>query len=50
MLNDSGGIIDDLIVNKISSESYYVVANAGCADKDLKHISVRTYVLHWNDK
>jgi aminomethyltransferase len=32
---DSGGIIDDFIVNKTSLGYLYVVSNAGCRDKDL---------------
>lgn len=38
--NDKGGIIDDLIVNKTADGYLYVVSNAGCADKDLKHMQV----------
>ncbi|CAH3046955.1 unnamed protein product [Porites lobata] len=37
---ESGGIIDDLIINK-TPEYLYVVSNAGCADKDLKHMQER---------
>lgn len=33
-----GGIIDDLIVTKTSGGYLYVVSNAGCAEKDLKHM------------
>jgi aminomethyltransferase len=36
--NKNGGIIDDTVINKESDESFYVVSNAGCADKDLAHI------------
>jgi aminomethyltransferase len=36
--NKNGGIIDDTVITKTSEESYYVVSNAGCADKDLAHI------------
>ncbi|XP_046459237.1 aminomethyltransferase, mitochondrial-like [Daphnia pulex] len=32
---DSGGIIDDFIVNKTSLGYLYVVSNAGCRDQDL---------------
>jgi aminomethyltransferase len=35
--NEDGGIIDDLIVTN-ENNSLYVVSNAGCADKDLKHL------------
>ena len=36
---ENGGIIDDLIINR-SPDHLYVVSNAGCADKDLKHLQV----------
>ena len=36
---ESGGIIDDLIINK-TPEHLYVVSNAGCAEKVLKHLQV----------
>lgn len=37
--NDSGGILDDLIVS--NAEGYlYVVSNAGCSDKDWAHLTV----------
>ena len=35
MLNDSGGVIDDLIVYFISASEYRLVVNAGTADKDV---------------
>ena len=41
--NVDGGIIDDAIVNKVKDGHYYVVANAGCADKDLDHLMVRSW-------
>ena len=42
MTTSSGGIIDDLIVTRTGDQSFYVVANAGCADKDLLHLKVRS--------
>ena len=39
-INQQGGIIDDLIVNKTNDGYLYVVSNAGCADKDLAHMKV----------
>jgi aminomethyltransferase len=36
--NEKGGIIDDTVINKQSERNFYVVSNAGCADKDLAHI------------
>ena len=35
MLNDNGGVIDDLIVYKLSSDAYRIVVNAGTREKDL---------------
>ena len=42
LTTESGGIIDDLIVTRTGEQSFYVVANAGCADKDLLHLRVHT--------
>lgn len=36
--NENGGIIDDTVINKQDVNSFYVVSNAGCAEKDLSHI------------
>ena len=38
--NDQGGIIDDLIVTRTNLGYLYVVSNAGCAEKDLAHMTV----------
>lgn len=38
--NESGGIIDDLIVTKTDEDYLYIVSNAGCSDKDLDHMKV----------
>ncbi|MEO4040262.1 glycine cleavage system aminomethyltransferase GcvT [Hoeflea sp. CAU 1731] len=38
MLNETGGIIDDLIVSRLSDTGYLVVANGACAEKDLAHL------------
>lgn len=37
---ETGGIIDDLIVNK-AGDHLYVVSNAGCRDKDLAHVRAK---------
>ncbi|XP_072933383.1 aminomethyltransferase, mitochondrial [Epargyreus clarus] len=37
-LNNKGGIIDDLIVNKVSDEQLYIVSNAGRLDVDKQHM------------
>ena len=38
MLNEAGGMIDDLIVSRFAEHRYLVVANGACADKDLEHL------------
>ncbi len=35
MLNEAGGVIDDLIVYRMSEAEYRIVVNAGTADKDV---------------
>ena len=37
--NETGGIVDDLIVYKIEDEKYFVVVNASNIDKDWNHIA-----------
>lgn len=39
LLNEEGGVVDDTIVTKHGDNSYYVVTNAGCREKDLKFLS-----------
>jgi aminomethyltransferase len=36
--NETGGIIDDLIVSNTSMDFLYIVSNAGCSDKDFAHM------------
>jgi len=38
MLNEQGGVIDDLIVYYFQDDAFRMVVNAGCADKDLAWI------------
>lgn len=38
LLNEEGGIIDDLIVSRVSDEEFFLVINAGCKDKDIAWI------------
>lgn len=35
----TGGIIDDTIVTRLSNNSFYVVTNAGCEEKDFKFLA-----------
>ena len=39
MVNDAGGIIDDLLVYRISGDEYLLVVNAGTTDKDYRWIA-----------
>lgn len=35
LMNEQGGIIDDLIVTRLSVDKFFAVINAGCKDKDI---------------
>ena len=35
LLNEEGGIIDDLIISRIDDTHFYTVINAGCKEKDI---------------
>ena len=45
MLNESGGVVDDLIVYYINDAKYRVVINAGTAEKDLDWMG--THLVEW---
>ena len=38
MLNENAGIIDDLIISRLTEDRFLIVANAACAEKDVAHI------------
>lgn len=38
MTNEDGGMIDDLIVTRLSEDVFFAVINAGCKDKDIEWI------------
>lgn len=40
--NDGGGIVDDCIITRDGPKSFYVVSNAGCADKVTTALKVIT--------
>jgi aminomethyltransferase len=46
LLNENGGIIDDTIVTKHSTDAFYVVTNAGCREKDLSWF--KSKLEEWN--
>ena len=39
LTNESGGVIDDLMVTRIAENEYFLVVNAGCKDNDLQYIT-----------
>lgn len=39
LLNDAGGIIDDLMVTRVDASTLYLVVNASCKDGDFAHIA-----------
>jgi len=45
-LNENAGIIDDLIVTRLGDDRFLIVANAGCAEKDLAHINAQVGSLY----
>ena len=47
LLNDHGGIIDDLVITKHSNQEFYVVTNAGRRDRDLAWFNDQIEV--WNE-
>ena len=36
LTNDDGGMVDDLIVTKLSDTRYFAVVNGACKDKDIE--------------
>jgi len=38
LLNEQGGVIDDCIITRHGDESFYMVTNAGCREKDINFI------------
>ena len=38
LMNEEGGIIDDLMVTKTGEDEFHLVINAGCKDKDIAWI------------
>lgn len=37
-LNKNGGVVDDTIITKHDDDSFYIVTNAGCREKDISFI------------
>ena len=38
LMNEDGGIIDDLIITRLADDDFFLVINAGCKDKDIAWI------------
>ena len=38
LLNEHGGVIDDLMVTRVDAKTLYLVVNAGCKEKDFAYI------------
>lgn len=38
LLNEQGGIIDDMIVTRLDAHTFYVVVNAACKDRDFAYL------------
>lgn len=49
-LNEKGGIIDDLIVNKVTDEQLYIVSNAGRLEVDKQHMKETSEIFRKNGK
>ena len=53
LMNEQGGIIDDLIVTRLSDKEFFAVLNAGCKDKDIawikKHLPLDSNLYHMKD-
>lgn len=49
LLHDmTGGIVDDTIITRISQDTFYVVTNAGCAEKDFVYLE--EHLQRWHSK
>lgn len=46
LLNEQGGIIDDLVITKHAQDSFFVVTNAGRRDRDIPWIQGK--LEEWN--
>ncbi|CAH2245944.1 jg27804 [Pararge aegeria aegeria] len=49
-LNEKGGIIDDLIVNKVMEDQLYIVSNAGRLEVDKQHMMETSEILRKKGK
>lgn len=47
LVNEHGGIIDDLMITKLAENKYYLVTNAGRRERDLEWI--QKWLTRWNN-
>lgn len=54
LTNEEGGIVDDLIVTRLSEDRFFAVVNAGCKDKDIawikSHLPPDLKFEYWDDR
>jgi len=50
IMNEKGGINDDCIITKVEDDSFFVVINAGCKDKDLEYMRAIRGSGDWKNK
>ncbi len=54
LTNDTGGIVDDLIITRLSPTKFFIVINAGCKEKDIawmqKHLPADVKLTRYDDR
>jgi aminomethyltransferase len=54
LTNEEGGMVDDLIVTRLSENKFFAVINAGCKDKDIEwiksHLPENITLTHFEDR
>lgn len=54
LTNEEGGMVDDLIVTRLSDNKFFAVINAGCKDKDIdwikSHLPENITLTHFEDR
>ena len=50
LMNEKGGIKDDCIITKNDDNSFFVVFNGACKEKDLDHLRTYKATGDWKEK
>lgn len=54
LMNEDGGMIDDLIITRVEGEKFYIVVNGACKDKDIewiaKHLPQGVMFVHMTER